>query len=335
MKKVSLIIAFMLIFSFVVLAQSEQITDSDSSEKTKKVDEFGKAGDCDLSARVDNLFIEMNNQPNSKGYIILYKGKDFLPASYESDVYGRRIKQQISLRKYDSGRIVFIDGGFRESVTTEFFLVPENGEIPTPTDTVEKPLIPTDKTFLFDSANFDFYNVFDGYEGTDEEDFFLLPSVKARLEAEGLALEEEQARENSLEEPTEIDSNETTNVQIEVEQEVEEESKPTPEEIEEAKFYWAKENFGEMIKEQKDSHGVIVFYADDQYYDLSKLQTRLDEGKQRIAKQTNISPNKIEIMFGGYREFVMLEFWIVPKNGKPPTLKPDKSPKENENTVLN
>lgn len=317
---------------FSVFAQTTEITENELSEKTEKIDEFGKSGDCELSARIDNLYIHLNNVPNSTGYIILYKGKDFLPADYESNLYGKRIKQQIAFRKYDSSRIVFIDGGFRESVTTELFVVPENGEIPSPTETVEKPLIPTDKTFLYDSANFDFYNALDVYE--ENEDDFLLPSVIARLEAERLAYEEEQARENSLEEQTEVDSNEITNVQIEVEQEVEEENKPTPEEIEEAKFHWAKENFGEMIKKQEDSHGVIVFYADDQRYDLSKLHIRFEEGKQRIAKQTNISPNKIEIMFGGYREFVMLEFWIVPKNGKPPTLKPDERQKE-ENTVLN
>ncbi|HQU86930.1 MAG TPA: hypothetical protein PKY59_27600, partial [Pyrinomonadaceae bacterium] len=72
MKNVTLFLAFLFIFSFNVLAQTEYSNETDLSEKTKKVDEFGKASSCDLSARVDNFFIEINNNPNSKGYIIVY-----------------------------------------------------------------------------------------------------------------------------------------------------------------------------------------------------------------------------------------------------------------------
>ncbi|MCD9187695.1 MAG: hypothetical protein LUM44_14845 [Pyrinomonadaceae bacterium] len=328
MSKYLLIITFLLLLPMSVVAQSVINTESDLSEKTKKVDEFGQATDCDLSARVDNLFIEINNTPNSKGYVILYKGKEILPANYDSNTYEKRIKQQIEFRKYDPDRIVIIDGGFRETVTNEFFLVPENSEIPVPTETIEKPLIPTDKTFLFDSLNFYIDDDSNGYTDSDEEDEFLLPSVKVRSEAEQLAAKEE-ARAYEIENQTENESNEETNNDDSVPSgETEEEFKPTPEQIENAKFYWAKESFGEMIKRQKGSQGVIIFYADDQYYDLSKLQMRLEEGKKRIAERTEISSNNIQIIFGGYRNFMQLEFWIVPKNCKPPIPNPTERPAE-------
>ncbi|HQU85576.1 MAG TPA: hypothetical protein PKY59_20750, partial [Pyrinomonadaceae bacterium] len=265
----------------------------------------------------------------------VYNGKDFLPADYESKMFEKRIRQQIGFRKYDPEAVVFIDGGFRETVTTEFFLVPENGEIPTPTETVDKPVIPTDKTFLFDKTHVYFNNEYDIYGGINEEDEFLLPSVKARLEAERIAREEEWAREKNLEEPNEIDSNEAAYEQTENPEEISEDYKPTAEEIEEAKYSWAKENFGEMIEKQKDSRGVIVFYADDQYYDVSKLQARFEEGKQLIAKKSGISPNKMEIIFGGYRDNIQLEFWIVPKKGKNPTPSPQERKIEDENTFFN
>jgi hypothetical protein len=91
---------------------------------------------------------------------------------------------------------------------------------------------------------------------------------------------------------------------------------------EEIKFSWVNEKFGKELKKCKDSTGVIIFYADELEYDILKLQYHIEEGKHRIAKASEISPDKIKVVFGGYRDEIQTEFRIVPKNGDEPVAKP-------------
>ena len=156
-------------------------------------------------------------------------------------------------------------------------------------------------------------------------DEFVLPSVKAQTEEESrLAEEQAKADESNSEQPVETEV-ETVEDNFEIE-------KPTPEEIEEAKFSWVNEKFGAIIKKQKGSSGVIIFYADDAYYDVSKLQNFFEEGKRKIAEANKISAAKIQVLYGGYRDTVEAEFLVVPKKGEPPTPRPDeRTVEETEN----
>ncbi len=76
---------------------------------------------------------------------------------------------------------------------------------------------------------------------------------------------------------------------------------------------------------------MIIFYADDAYYDVSKLQSHIEDGRRRIAEAAKISPDKIQVIFGGYRNFIEAEFWIVPKRGEMPKPKPEEKLIEEEN----
>ena len=40
--------------------------------------------------------------------------------------------------KQDLGRIVWVNGGYRENLTTEFWIVPNNADAPKPTPTVKE-----------------------------------------------------------------------------------------------------------------------------------------------------------------------------------------------------
>src|SRR5262249_5179671 len=153
-----------------------------------KVDEFGKATHCDLSARIDNLFTQLNANPDATGYVITYNGADFLPSDYDRSPMRQQIMKAIAFRSYESSRLVFIDGGFRETITTELFLVPPNGALPTPTETVPKPKMPKTKTFLWGEA------VFEGFDdGVDPLSDFILPEIKAKQDEEMAATEAEIA----------------------------------------------------------------------------------------------------------------------------------------------
>lgn len=91
------------------------------------VDEFGKQVDDEVKARVDNFYIQLNNNPNAQGYIINY--------GTPAEIKKRRaqIMKAINFRKYPVDRVVFVDGGdMGTGVNTKFWLVPPGATPPTP-----------------------------------------------------------------------------------------------------------------------------------------------------------------------------------------------------------
>ncbi len=95
--------------------------------KPRQVDTFGNIPNDDVKARVDNFYIELNNEPNSQGYIISY-GTDKEIARRE-----KQIRDAIKFRKYEPSRVTFVRGGDRGSgVETTFWVVPAGAQPPTP-----------------------------------------------------------------------------------------------------------------------------------------------------------------------------------------------------------
>lgn len=315
-----------LLITSISFAQSTaESVSEDNTKNSTEIDEFGILGECELGARLDNLFLKLQENPAATGYVIIYQGKNVLPANYGARLAERikyRIRNQILFRNQDPSRFVFISGGFREELATELWLVPSGADEPTPTETVEAPVMPTDKTFLYDK-NY----VMGGDEFYDFTNEFILPSVKARLEEEARLAEEQMeaeradSEETTFEEPEIVEQ--SSENKIEAVEETSEIEEPTPEEIEEAKFYWANERFGEEIKKLKDARGVIIFYADDAYYDIGKLQSLVEDGGRKIAAANKISGDKIRVVYGGYRNMIETEFWIVPKKGQNPAATPE------------
>lgn len=304
-KIVSFVLLTLLLSSFVCGQVADEPVLEPDTKNAIKIDEFGFLNECDAGARVDILLSRLQNEPSATGYIIIYQGKDVLPADYESSRRERFIKNQLLFRNYDAGRIVFIRGGFREELSTEMWIVPSDADAPTPTNTVPAPVTPKNKTFLYDK---NFLQTEEYYFYLDE---LILPSVKAQIEEKNRLVEEQLEVEKSNSGQSAFTEEETAEENFEL-------PKPTPEEIEEAKFVWVNEKFGALIKNQKDSHGVLIFYADDAYYDVGKLQSLFEEGAQKIAEANKISVSKVQVVYGGYRGMVEVEFWMVPKKGKNP-----------------
>lgn len=91
------------------------------------VEEFGKAPNDDVKARVDNFYIQLNNNPNAQGYIINYGS----PA--EIKARKAQINKAIEFRKYDKSRLVWVDGPDNKTgISTKFILVPQGADKPTP-----------------------------------------------------------------------------------------------------------------------------------------------------------------------------------------------------------
>ncbi len=95
------------------------------------------------------------------------------------------------------------------------------------------------------------------------------------------------------------------------------------------KFGWAKKSFGDAIRANPTASGVIVVYADENYYDINNLMRFIEEGRELIAKKAVIGGERVQVVFGGYRGVPQIELWVVSDGGMP-ELKPDDRSKASE-----
>jgi hypothetical protein len=101
----------------------------------KRFDEFPSVAFDDDKARLDNLAIELQNSPGSIGYVIAYAGRG--SRAGEAERMGRRALDYLSAaRGISRDRLIFIDGGYRESNSFELWVVPQGAEAPRPTPTL-------------------------------------------------------------------------------------------------------------------------------------------------------------------------------------------------------
>lgn len=265
--------------------------------EAQKIDEFDSLTECDLRSRLDNFLVELTRQPYAIGYIFFYQGENALPSEIENPKRAERLYlNHINMRRFDANRIV-LNNYYRKETATELWIVPENAAPPTPTGTIEKPKVSLDKTLLYDRGYIDFE-----YD-SDNSLNFLLPHKKAEYE--------------KMFEPSEEFAEEVT------EETNTEETKLSAEELEEIKFGWTSDRFGAFLEKNKKMKGVIMFYADDQEYDIGKVTSHIEEGKQRIAKAANIKPERMKVVFGGYKSYIQIEFWAVPEKGNSPVPEPE------------
>lgn len=92
-------------------------------------DEFGKLSNNEVTARIKNLSIELENSPNLQGYIIIY-GTDKEIANRE-----KQIQKAINFFKLDANRITTVRGGENSNETgvyTKILIVPLGADFPQP-----------------------------------------------------------------------------------------------------------------------------------------------------------------------------------------------------------
>jgi len=83
----------------------------------------------DEKARLDNFAIQLQNDPSAKGYIIVYGAGRTTSAEKQ-----KRIKfavdYLVATRGIDATRLVTLEGGMRDQVTTELWIVPLGADPP-------------------------------------------------------------------------------------------------------------------------------------------------------------------------------------------------------------
>ena len=90
---------------------------------------YGRINFEDEKARLDNFAIQLQNEPGAQGYIYGYAGRD--PRKGEVAKRLRRAKDYlVRIRQMKPGRIVTIDGGYREDFTMILIIVPSGAVAP-------------------------------------------------------------------------------------------------------------------------------------------------------------------------------------------------------------
>lgn len=106
-------------------------------------DQYGNIAFNDEKARLDNFAIQLQNEPGSQGYIIAYAGRR--ARTGEAQARADRAKDYlVNTRGIDPGRIVTVDGGYREDLTVELWIVPQGATPPTASPTLQ----PSDVTII-------------------------------------------------------------------------------------------------------------------------------------------------------------------------------------------
>ncbi|HEY0365049.1 MAG TPA: hypothetical protein VGC73_01170 [Pyrinomonadaceae bacterium] len=98
---------------------------------SRKFDEFPDISRNDEKARLDNFGIELQNDPTSIGYVIVYPGR----ASKRADVqghFGSVVDYLVNSRGMDASRIKTIEGPKRDHLFVELWVTPQGATPPNP-----------------------------------------------------------------------------------------------------------------------------------------------------------------------------------------------------------
>ena len=145
MKKKSIFLIFAVCFIFLSTL---------SVFSQRLIDSFEYANAEESMARIDGFMIEMQNNPNATAYFIIYGGK--VNKKGEVDVHIKQLPDYLKLRGFDKDRIIIINGGFREKLSWDFWLVNPGEEPPEPESTVKPKNVKTKGKFRMKN-DFHFY----------------------------------------------------------------------------------------------------------------------------------------------------------------------------------
>jgi hypothetical protein len=116
----------LILMSSFAAAQIVDKTPAEARPEAVKIIEVGKAYDGEIKAYMDGFMLKLLADPTAQGYIINYgSNKEILKRE-------RQIKKGIAFRRYDTARITLVRGGNEKVIRTQFWIVPEGAEKPTP-----------------------------------------------------------------------------------------------------------------------------------------------------------------------------------------------------------
>jgi hypothetical protein len=144
-----------------------------SAQGARKFDEFGDIYLTDTKARLDNFAIQLQQEPGTRGFIVIYRARRDLPG-LNSRLASRMKDYLTNARGIPAERLVTVDGGVASCLTQELWIVPI-GATPTPrSDAHSNQFIDTDSAWKFDEYYYPLpgkYDEGDEYAGNSLEAF--------------------------------------------------------------------------------------------------------------------------------------------------------------------
>ena len=107
----------------------------------RKFDEFGDINCEDEMARLDNIAIQLQNEPTTKAVLVFFGGTTFrgkLPRRGEAAARAARLKPYlVNRRGIASNRVMVFDGGYAKAWRVEVWIVPLDFWFPAPQPTIQ------------------------------------------------------------------------------------------------------------------------------------------------------------------------------------------------------
>jgi hypothetical protein len=134
----------LLLLSSVAFAQ-------DSDSRAVKFDEFGDIQASDLIARLDNLAIQLQNEPKVKAFLVVYRTRRDLPGL--SNRYAHRMRSYlVQSRGLPAERAITVDGGEASCLVQELWIVGPGGAPQPRPDAYTRSYQPS--VYKFDEHNY-------------------------------------------------------------------------------------------------------------------------------------------------------------------------------------
>lgn len=120
-------------------------------KKTMKVAEYGKVTPAEEKQFLDKLAAELQADPSAQAYLISYEA----PKGAKMEAFkaaNKGMDYLVKQKQVDSSRLLPLDGGYRQQVAIELWVIPSGADMPVATPTVdpgklkEKPAPPARKT---------------------------------------------------------------------------------------------------------------------------------------------------------------------------------------------
>lgn len=116
-------------------------------QEATKIEEFEDV-DCEMYLRsIEQVVAGLKNDPSSMMHVFVYEGRVFrgyddprlvAPNVGLAKAKIRSMRRWLRMRKFPLDRFLFINAGFREKFTVEFWLVPNGSLPPKPSPTLTK-----------------------------------------------------------------------------------------------------------------------------------------------------------------------------------------------------
>jgi hypothetical protein len=265
----------LLAISFFVFNQTVFAQKSEPS--ARKFDEFGDALPTDMAARLDNFANQLQNEPNTLAFMIVYRSHRDLPG-----LSGRRVNWMrnylISSRGLTAARIVAIDGGTAPCLSHEFWIV-DPGATPKPRE----------DAYARGFADTDVSRKYDEFYYTIPEDELVSYSSEFENGLEGFA-DALRKQPHAL------------------------------------AYIIAYEGYRVETLEEEDAGGRRRSWRRTNIDPRGTAWKELRDKKAQLEKKYGVSPSRVKLVYGGYRKWREVEFWIVPRGARPPIPTPNVYP---------